>query len=284
MRLSSPVEIRLLELADVPAAMRLKEFAGWNQTEQDWFRLLQLEPRGCFCATKEERVIATTTTTCYGTTVAWIGMVLVDPDHRGQGIASNLMREALKYLDFSGVQTIKLDATKVGQVVYEKFGFTVESVVERWAGTGREVATRVCRPIEGPERAQLLSLDEGAFKADRSGLLDMLIRDSVVPPVVCTSSDQTMSGYGFARNGSLAAYVGPVVATSVEFAEALLDHLLDQLAGKEVFVDLNTQFEGGAEILTQRGFVKRRVFARMRRGAGSSEHPLVFGIAGPEVG
>jgi hypothetical protein len=28
--------------------MRLKESAGWNQTEADWLRLLSLERRGCF--------------------------------------------------------------------------------------------------------------------------------------------------------------------------------------------------------------------------------------------
>ena len=47
---AADVEIRLLGAGDLPAAMRLKEAAGWNQTEEDWLRLLRLEPRGCFAA------------------------------------------------------------------------------------------------------------------------------------------------------------------------------------------------------------------------------------------
>jgi hypothetical protein len=40
------ISIRLLFESDIPAAMRLKEAAGWNQTEDDWRRLLLLEPNG----------------------------------------------------------------------------------------------------------------------------------------------------------------------------------------------------------------------------------------------
>jgi len=92
------VEIRLLLESDIPAAMQLKEAAGWNQTEDDWRRLLRLEPNGCFCAIKDGRFVGTTTTTTYGDELAWVGMVLVDPQHRRQGIAAKLMSVALDYL------------------------------------------------------------------------------------------------------------------------------------------------------------------------------------------
>ena len=36
----SEIKIRLLFESDIPAAMQLKEAAGWNQTEDDWRRLL----------------------------------------------------------------------------------------------------------------------------------------------------------------------------------------------------------------------------------------------------
>ena len=86
------IEVRLLRESDIPAALRLKELAQWNQTENDWLRLLRLEPNGCFCATIGDEVVATTTTTTYGHELAWIGMVLVDPEFRRLGIATRLMR------------------------------------------------------------------------------------------------------------------------------------------------------------------------------------------------
>src|SRR6185369_2196058 len=128
------INIRLLFESDIPAAMQLKEAAGWNQTEEDWRRLLTLEPNGCFAAVKDGRLVGTTTTTTYGNDLAWIGMVLVDPQERRQGIARTLMNVAMDYLN-GKVASVKLDATAQGKPVYEKLGFQVESQVEGWSGT-----------------------------------------------------------------------------------------------------------------------------------------------------
>ena len=73
--------------------MKLKEAAGWNQTEADWRRLIKLEPNGCFAAIENDRLVGTTTTTTYGDELAWIGMVLVDPQHRRRGIATQVNRD-----------------------------------------------------------------------------------------------------------------------------------------------------------------------------------------------
>src|SRR5438094_512550 len=64
--------------ADVPLGMELKRFAGWNQTEADWRRLLDLEPDGCFVAELDGTPSATLATCIFGA-VAWIAMVLVQP-------------------------------------------------------------------------------------------------------------------------------------------------------------------------------------------------------------
>src|ERR1044071_5633272 len=96
------IETRLLAEPDVAEAMRLKEAAGWNQTEADWRRILRLGPRGCFAATVGGRLVATTTTTSYGRALAWVGMVLVEPEFRRRGIATALVRAALDSLEAEG--------------------------------------------------------------------------------------------------------------------------------------------------------------------------------------
>ena len=267
-------EIRLLFESDIPAAMELKEAAGWNQTEADWRRLLSLEPNGCFGAVKAGRLVGTTTTTIYDE-LAWIGMVLVDPQHRRQGIAAQLMSVALDYLK-DKVRTIKLDATALGQPVYEKFGFEVESEIERWTGTasGRESQSDVVM-----DRAALLNLDRLAFNADRSKLIERLIDDSCVAPVFIRD------GYALARSGTRKTYVGPVVASDPQVIETLLDRMLSQLRGREVYVDINKECMEDTRLLSDRGFVKERELIRMVKGGPSKKtSPLVVAIAGPEVG
>jgi GNAT superfamily N-acetyltransferase len=276
------VEIRLLIESDIPAAMQLKEAVGWNQTEDDWRRLLLLEPNGCFCALKDGRLVATTTTTTYGDELAWIGMVLVDPQHRRQGIAAKLMSVALEYLE-GKVGTVKLDATALGQPVYERFGFHVESLVERWSGAGNS------RGRDSNDRtdflSELMALDRMAFNADRSKLIGELVSRSVVSPVLVRDADGALSGYALARRGTRANYVGPVVAKDPQQVETLLDQVLSELGDSSVYIDFNTECSAGTSLLSDRGFVKERDLIRMTYGRASTRtSPLVVAIAGPEVG
>jgi ribosomal protein S18 acetylase RimI-like enzyme len=288
------VEIRTLGEADLAAAMRLKESAGWNQTEADWLRLLRLEPGGCFAATAGGRLVGTATTTAYGGKLAWVGMVLVDPEFRRRGIASLLMGAALSYLDGRGVETVKLDATPDGRHVYERLGFEDELTVERWHRRGAEAAVdnqperadgAGASAIEAARLSEILELDRAAFGADRARLVEPLIAESVVTRVR-TGSDGRALAYALAREGAVADYVGPVVALDLDTAAGLLDDVLARLASRPVYIDVNTRFESAARALAVRGFQKQRDLIRMRRGAktaaGTSDR--VFAIAGPEVG
>lgn len=283
------LEIRVLAERDVAGAMRLKEAAGWNQTEEDWRRLLRLEPRACLAGVVGGRLVATTTTTSYDRTLAWVGMVLVDPAFRRRGIATALVRAALDSLEAEGVEAVKLDATPEGAPVYESLGFEAELLIERWA---RAACTQVSESVPFDNSAatqlgeQVFEFDRRAFGADRSELLQALADDACVEPSLRVGSGGSLRGYALARRGSRAAYVGPVVAEEAETASLLLDELLGRLGAGAVYLDLNTTFEGGAGVLAARGFVKQRELIRMRRGkltsAGTS--PSVFATAGPEVG
>ena len=285
MQATEQMEIRLLVESDIPAAMLLKEAAGWNQTEEDWRRLLMLESEGCFGAIKDGSLVGTTTTTTYDKNLGWIGMVLVQPQNRRLGIATTLMRTALNYLN-GRVSTIKLDATHAGKPVYEKFGFQVESLVERWIGMSKSKTCEVqINSIDSDTRGDLLELDRRAFSADRTKLINELIDEASVSPVIRRNSEGVLSGYALARRGTKADYVGPVVTMEPEQAGNLLDLVLDELNGRRVYIDFNKECNISTSVLSDRGFVKERDLVRMRCGLGSkSTSPLVVAIAGPEVG
>jgi GNAT superfamily N-acetyltransferase len=279
------MEIRLLGESDLPAALRLKELAQWNQTENDWLRLLRLEPNGCFCATIKDNVVATTTTTTYKRELAWVGMVLVDPAHRRRGIATKLMQVAMGYLSKAGVETIKLDATPAGRTVYENLGFKEESLIERWEGVA-DLPPTARGTLDTTALGDALILDRDAFGADRSKLIEMLFEESSFEPVAAKNSAGRLTGYALARRGTAASYVGPFVANEANATTALLDGVLGQMNGQRVYVDLNSEFERGRQILSERGFAKQRDLIRMSYGNESSAgvSPSIMAIAGPEVG
>lgn len=283
MQPTSALQIRPLTDTDIPSAMRLREAAGWNQSEADWRRLLSLQPNGCFGAVKDGRLVGTTTTTIYGE-LAWIGMVLVDPQYRRQGIAAQLMNVALDYLK-SKVETIKLDATALGRPVYEKLGFEVESVVERWTGIGNSKGLETRSVIDDDALRDLLDLDRLAFNADRSELVQKLIEDACVSPVLIRAADGALSGYALARSGTKQTYIGPVIARDPDLIETLLDRALNRLPARDVYLDINRECIVDTTFLSARGFAKERDLIRMVKGRSSQKtSTLIVAIAGPEVG
>src|SRR5919107_5481387 len=223
MKEAAGILVRPLVEADIPAAMSLKEAAGWNQTGADWLRLLRLGPRGCFAAALDGRLVGTVTTTAYGRELAWVGMVLVDPSFRRRGIASRLMEAALSHLDGEGVRTVKLDATPDGRHVYERLGFEDELTIERWSGRGRNGAfskevggesvrgDAACSAIDSARLEGIFELDRAAFGADRARLVEALAAQALAGAFV-EGRRGGAGGYVLARAGSAADYVGPLVA------------------------------------------------------------------------
>ena len=105
--------LRRLSADDPASADQLRAELGWNQTIRDWKRLPALSPEGFFAAEQCARVVGTCTTVSYGKGLAWIGMMMVHPASRGQGIGHALLQLAVDELRQRGARCIKLDATPI---------------------------------------------------------------------------------------------------------------------------------------------------------------------------
>jgi len=315
---------RLMTLADVPAGMRLKDFAGWNQTPADWEHFLSANRNGCFVAESEGRVVGTATTIVYEGRFAWIGMVLVDPAFRGRGIGTRLLEKAIEYLDGRGVPTLKLDATPQGKPIYEKLGFVSEYEIERWAfeppAEGDDLSTpaqpspvspstrgekvhgfalsqRERAAREGRVRGQssailgrsslddVLELDHEIFGADRGDLLRSLA--AAAPEFALSIRErEELAGYAFGRRGSRADHLGPWAAKSESAARALLIEFLRRTSRERLFVDCMKSNPWASAQLLAEGFEFSRPLTRMYRGP--NDHPgrpeWLCAILGPEFG
>src|SRR6185436_15504947 len=172
---------------DLDSAGALSAAEGWNQTAADWRRMIELEPAGCFAARDGDRLVGTVTTTTYGRALAWIGMMIVHPDLRGQGIGAALMRHALDHLHGLGIATAKLDATPAGRPLYESLGFTAETEMERWQGIARAGGGTESRGSSDEARFACLALDRSAYGIDRRRLLERLLDDGACEPLVVGS-------------------------------------------------------------------------------------------------
>ena len=263
--------------------MRLKALAQWNQTLSDWERFLSASPEGCFVAECDGAAVGTATTILYARRFAWIGMVLVDPGYRGQGIGTALLERAIQHVDSRHVVAARLDATPQGKPLYQKLGFVAEYAIERWMLerlSGNRARGEISRDID-----DVFPLDREVFGADRSALLRSLAAAAPEFALVAKRAGGVV-GYAFGRHGSLGDHLGPWVARDEAVAADVLDEFLRRSARGVVFVDCVQRSPWGVPLVQARGFRVSRLLTRMFRGA--NEYPgrpeLLGAVLGPEFG
>lgn len=266
--MSGDLQIRLMREADIPFAMDLKNLARWNQTDRDWRNYLSFEPDGCFVAEVSGVPAGTATTITYPHPhqVGWIGMVLVHPDRRRQGIGSGLLHHSIDYLRGRGMASIKLDATPVGMKVYVPLNFAAEHELYRMEGIARSQTKVPFLRVTPSDLRSLVAFDTEAFGVNRGRVLTQLLADSPGLSYVEKDEQGKVNGYLLARSGYEAYQIGPWVAASPHIAQRLFRQALRDLCGERVFLDVPLSNSLTLEIVQGLGFIKQREFVRMFLG------------------
>ncbi|WP_435156399.1 GNAT family N-acetyltransferase [Haladaptatus sp. DFWS20] len=258
------LEINSLNPTDVDDALDLSTQAGWNQIATDWERLLALNPEGCFGGYIDGELIATSCVVTYEDGSNWIGMVLVDENHRGQGYGTALFERALDYTDGIG-GPVGLDATEYGAPLYRKHGFHNTMAVERWSGTLEPVQTEYETVVLQPSQIETLpSLDIETIGIDRSNFLDRLLSEIGVIALGICDGDEVIA-YAIVRPGRNHPQFGPAVAPDISHFAALLEETRSLLSDPTIILDVLPDNET-IEVLRRHGLTRQRELTRMVRG------------------
>lgn len=279
------VNLRRMQRADVPRALELSTLANWNQTEADWRRYMHLEAEGCFVAEADGTVCGTVTSIDYERRFAWIGMVVVHPDQRGQGIGTALVLRAIEYLRSIGTETIKLDATPQGKPIYEKLAFKEESVGQRWAGTASGSGEHLERASRA-DMADIIALDTAAFGAERRRVIERLFEENPARTEIVRNPKGQLLGYASTRPGRKAWYFGPCVTRDSDTGFRLFTSAMGRLVGQPMYVDIVTSSAEVRRRLADYGFTHQRSLTRMYLGPNTAvgKPEWTFAVAGFEKG
>ncbi len=273
------LQIRALTTADLDFGWQLSTAAGWNQTSADWRRFLLLQPDGCWLA-EWNGVPAGTVVVCGFGDVAWIAMMLVAAPLRGRGIGRALMNHALGCADQLGARSVRLDATPLGQPLYESLGFRGDFSLTRYGGIPHPTP-HLPVSVTQVTAASAAELDQRACGTNRRKLLAALFAEH--------------SGWGVLREGSLAGFctmrpgrtaylVGPCVA-SAEVGTELLTEVMERLAGESVLMDVPDQHKAARQVVEAMGLTPQRSLLRMTRGAPLPQSvELLWASSGGEKG
>ena len=281
--------LRPMRISDIRSAIRLSDAEGWNQTESDWKLFIENRENICLLAESGNKVIGTTTAINYANRIAWIAMVLVDKEYRGQGVSKTLLTTILQNLQ--NVGSIKLDATYAGEQVYKKFGFVDEHFISRMTTSSLKELPLYDYANLAPERIQwsnlpeVISFDEMVFGANRSQLIEYLLTNYTAKAWMLKLNNR-VTGIILGRNGNKYHHIGPVAVENTGDAKVLITKALQDLVHQPIVVDvLNDQVEL-ITWLQSIGFLKQREFIRMYKDENlfPGDIKKQFLICGPEFG
>lgn len=223
-----------LTASHAPAAARLSEAVGWNQDQADWLRMIALHPEGTLGAWRDGALLGTATLVHYAGKAAWLGMVIVAPDARGQGLGAALVDAALKGCP----EPVGLDATEFGAPLYQRRGFQTVAHINRWGGVLRpsDATGGGVRSATPADLAALVALDLRAAGLDRSRLLKRLLEEDDTI-VVLNETAGKVRAYGVLRTGRTRSHVGPIVANDMSDLAGVIAAIAGHAGGAPIYLD-----------------------------------------------
>ncbi|MEA2062908.1 MAG: GNAT family N-acetyltransferase, partial [Gemmatimonadota bacterium] len=228
--------------------MLLTMRAGWNQTEGDLARIVGLDPSGTFVARLAgadfDIPVATATLAPLGERHTWIGMILVHPELRRQGMANAMMQHCVREAIERGKILNGLDATPMGNTVYGAVGYVDSYRIWRSWFRPSEFRdsphdTDRISPVAPEDLDELIRYDSARF-LERANIIRALYEDSKDEAYLYRNDNGDLAGYVFARPGRLRYFVGPFTADSKQIATGLLACVCKSLDSKgieEAFID-----------------------------------------------
>lgn len=252
----------------------------WNPGIEDAAAFHASDPQGFFAARLDGTMAGAISVVNHDPQNAFLGLYLVRPDLRGQGIGLALWTHALAH---AGTRSIGLEGVAAQQDNYRRSGFVPLSETRRFVGTipARRGAVR---PATQADLALIAALDRAAVGHDRPAFLR-----AWTTPAATRGTLMALDGRGFVtwRHCRTGTKIGPVTAADAGTARMLLQaaagcgpapHVLDVPRGQAVL----------ERFCTDAGMACSFATARMVRGPapvfGGDAQGVISSVATLELG
>ncbi|MFH1477862.1 MAG: GNAT family N-acetyltransferase [Verrucomicrobiota bacterium] len=248
--------------------------AGWNQTATDIRRMIKLDKHGSFVAKLTgpgfDIPIATSSVLPLGRNNTWIGMILVHPEARRQGIANAMMQACVRYALAQGKVINGLDATPMGNTVYGAVGYVNSyrlwrSVFQLAEFAGKPFDHQHVTPMTETDLPEVIRYDASAF-LERADILRRLFEDGAGGCFVFRNDAGAVQGYCYSRPGRLRPFVGPFIADNEEIARHLLTAVSQKLLENEK--NATAFLDTPESKFTDKGVYVERAFDQEKKPSG----------------
>lgn len=274
-------QCRNATLAELEGILDWAADEGWNPGLDDAEAFYKTDPKGFFVAFDgADQPIAFISVVNHTPDFAFLGLYIVTPEFRGQGIGLSLWTHALKY---AGNRTVGLDGVEAQQANYRVSGFVSAGGTTRYTGslTGRRQAN--VREAAPDDLLRLIEMEGNASGVVKPDYLAEWLSKSPKRKTIVLETSQKIDGFATIRACRSGAKIGPIVATDAETASDLIAHAATLFEGP-LTIDVPDSAQGMKKLCQKLGFEPGFRTARMYRGEAPSSQANVFAVASLELG
>jgi predicted N-acetyltransferase YhbS len=276
-------KIKIMKTSDITFCKGLTDIEQWGYVEEDFRRLIDYEPKGCFIAWRGDEQVGMITTTSYGT-YAFLGSLIVRNDARRKGIGLRLMKRALAYLTKKGSTTIELDGVFPAVTLYRSLGFNDKYLSLRFMKMTTAHHTEKSTSHTSQENVDdIVYFDRVKTGLDRAKVLERLFND--LPHSAYTITEKDMKAYALIRpRAGDVLMIGPLIAEHRTFAGMLLSKIVRIYSHKTLIIGVPAVNSDAVALIIKHGFIYKQPSLRMYRGKKMNYERNIYGILSPEKG
>ena len=277
--------IRTLHRDEIQLAIDWAAEEGWNPGLHDARCFHAADPEGFLLAEVDRKAVGCISAVAHGSGFGFIGLYIVVPAWRGQGIGLRLWNAALSRL--SG-RVVGLDGVPAQQGNYRNSGFTLAWRNVRHGGIarpGEKAVPSEVVPLSSVDFEALCRRDREFFPAPRAQFLREWCAMPDSAGLAWLRNGQ-IGGWGVIRRCQTGHKIGPLIADEPSIASALYAGLCDTVpAGDPVFLDVPAPNAAAVALAQANGMSCVFETARMYAGpAPQCNLSAVYGLTTLELG
>ncbi len=284
--------IRTWTAADVSFAKRMTDVEQWGNSENDFRRLLKIQPDGCFVVLIDEQRVGMISAVAYGS-FGFLGSLIVLESYRGHGIGERLMRHAIDFLRSKDVSTIELDGVLPAVPLYRRLGFKDKYHSLRFqrpanstkAEFASDTPSGACRALALADIVQVIRFDREALGFDRSRVIQIVAQEFPSSFYGAFDANNALNAYLCARPiAESSRQLGPLLSNESSVAIDLLSQAVKDHPSSVLSIGLPESSAKIADWLPMHGFIRHSPSLRMYLGDEINNEAKVVCILSPEKG
>lgn len=245
------LQLKKLHKAEVKTLVNWAKKEGWNPSKDDFKVFWNTDPEGFYGFYIKHKLIAGGSIVSYNQEFGFMGLFIVHPNYRGQGIGQKLwyLRRNLLLNRLKPNATIGMDGVVAMQPFYEKGGFKIAFRDERYECIGQKLSfSNSISTIKKLDFEAVQKYDLNCFGYNRNAFLKNWLSISESKSFKFVKNDN-LKGYTVIRKVNNGYKIGPLFADTDKIAEELLKACLNSAIGASIFFDIPVINKGALNLV-----------------------------------